>query len=575
MKKLIAFLLIGAIPIAGIIISYLHHSEYGVDDAYITYRYALNLVNGHGLNFNTDGTRVEGYSNLLYVLMMAVGLLIVPPASIYYFSLCLNAVFLTVCAYVFYWFAQRETGERWACAAAFLFCLFTPLWYSAVLGMETPLVLLAQLGIWTTVTYVARREQSTSRFVFWLCVSSVASVLVRIDGFLMPAAAALYLILRGRYRPALLLAGLVALVVAVHFSFRYHYYGYWLPNTFYVKVDGPLFERVTSGIRSFFLIVLMADNYLVFALSIAAALVISMRRVIKERVALFEAVSFGGFFALLWQGYWVYIGGDWMGSRFMTILCPIGILSLLQLLDKYPRATFLGVTGACIFSFSHHYYTVVTFFKRPDLAHEYCFRVIVVLAVSSAVLYGASRAKILPGQKSILGALAAVVALTCSIPASFASAPFGEPKRDMWYELGHFLGKEYPHKTIAVDAAGKIPYFSGLHAIDMLGLNDTHIAHTRVENFVAGHSKHDAEYVLKQSPDIITCWIDTQLNMSYGLTRSRYIEGGYEVSYVLTDLPDKPIMLDVQNEPADKIKSLIGYGGYRYAVLTKGELRLR
>jgi hypothetical protein len=42
---------------------------WGCDDAYISYRYALNLASGQGLVFNS-GERVEGFSNLLYVLLL-------------------------------------------------------------------------------------------------------------------------------------------------------------------------------------------------------------------------------------------------------------------------------------------------------------------------------------------------------------------------------------------------------------------------------------------------------------------------------------------------------------------------
>jgi arabinofuranosyltransferase len=46
---------------------------FGSDDAFISYRYAENLINGHGIVFN-PGERVEGYSNFLYVLLMTPGL---------------------------------------------------------------------------------------------------------------------------------------------------------------------------------------------------------------------------------------------------------------------------------------------------------------------------------------------------------------------------------------------------------------------------------------------------------------------------------------------------------------------
>ena len=40
------------------------------DDAFISFRYARNLLEGHGLVFNV-GDRVEGYSNFLWVLELA------------------------------------------------------------------------------------------------------------------------------------------------------------------------------------------------------------------------------------------------------------------------------------------------------------------------------------------------------------------------------------------------------------------------------------------------------------------------------------------------------------------------
>src|SRR5215208_8002885 len=42
-----------------------------VDDAYISFRYAHNLVEGRGLVFN-GGEYVEGYTNLLWTVLMAL-----------------------------------------------------------------------------------------------------------------------------------------------------------------------------------------------------------------------------------------------------------------------------------------------------------------------------------------------------------------------------------------------------------------------------------------------------------------------------------------------------------------------
>jgi hypothetical protein len=59
---------------------------------------------------------------------------------------------------------------------------------------------------------------------------------------------------------------------------------------------------------------------------------------------------------------------------------------------------------------------------------------------------------------------------------------------------------------LAVDAAGAIPYFSGFRSIDMLGLNDAHIARHHDPSFghgVQGHELGDGAYVLSREPDII------------------------------------------------------------------------
>src|SRR4051812_27890475 len=42
------------------------------DDAMISMRFARNLASGHGLRWNAGATPVEGYSNFLWTLWMAV-----------------------------------------------------------------------------------------------------------------------------------------------------------------------------------------------------------------------------------------------------------------------------------------------------------------------------------------------------------------------------------------------------------------------------------------------------------------------------------------------------------------------
>jgi len=72
----------------------------------------------------------------------------------------------------------------------------------------------------------------------------------------------------------------------------------------------------------------------------------------------------------------------------------------------------------------------------------------------------------------------------------------------------YLLADSNKGKTIAVNSAGAIPYYFKNTAIDMLGLNDVHIAHTKStveikETKATGHERHDGRYVLSKRPDYI------------------------------------------------------------------------
>ncbi len=62
-----------ALPLAMSVVYWAYQLRWVGDDAFISYRYAQNLVQGQGLVFN-PGERVEGYTNFLWTLLIAGGL---------------------------------------------------------------------------------------------------------------------------------------------------------------------------------------------------------------------------------------------------------------------------------------------------------------------------------------------------------------------------------------------------------------------------------------------------------------------------------------------------------------------
>ena len=96
MKK--SYLSIGLIAVVLIIlILHINYLRFVCDDAFISFRYAKNLVEGHGLVYNI-GERVEGYTNFLWTLLlsafMGLGLDVVVVSQVLGILLSLSTVML-------------------------------------------------------------------------------------------------------------------------------------------------------------------------------------------------------------------------------------------------------------------------------------------------------------------------------------------------------------------------------------------------------------------------------------------------------------------------------------------------
>ena len=115
-----------------------HYLPFVADDALIAYRYSARFLDGHGLTWN-DGEFVEGYSTLLWVLLVAVGGLFQSNLLLVGWALGILANVATLIAIG--WTFRRSTET----AFIPVLCGFLTLTFSAgfalwgVGGLETPL----------------------------------------------------------------------------------------------------------------------------------------------------------------------------------------------------------------------------------------------------------------------------------------------------------------------------------------------------------------------------------------------------------------------------------------------------
>ncbi len=68
-----------------------------------------------------------------------------------------------------------------------------------------------------------------------------------------------------------------------------------------------------------------------------------------------------------------------------------------------------------------------------------------------------------------------------------------------------------PGDSLACGDAGALPYYSGLRTIDILGLNDSHIAHLKGSFY----DKTDSDYVLSRQPTYLVLLSGTPTTQSF------------------------------------------------------------
>jgi len=491
------------------------------DDAMISMRYAKNLAHGAGLRWNVGAPPVEGYTNFLWTLWMAaLHLLPVPQRAV---SLCVSvssAVLLVANLWLVRALVVRAGGSAASAAFAVVLCAVSyPLVFWSLRGLEVGLLALL---VDAAIVLAWRAEEAARERESWaLALILVAMVLVRDDGVVPAAVVLAFLAADARTRRAARVpASAVVAVLALHLAFRLVYYGAPLPNTYYLKLaEIPLYTRVTRGTVA---VLRTSAAELLLPLVLAALALVARPR--HRRTWMLAAVVFGQLGAAL------FVGGDaWEAwrqpDRFLSVAFPaLAAAAALggEALVSGPLTPGIGrvlavslAWRACAIAAGDFVPRSFTVTPPIDLQsglmglHDAWGRLLAATLLVAALLVGVRRRAGVPSWL-VVGLAGVVVAATVGM--SWRSFLAGEltARQIRWdgqnAAFGLRLGEAAPPTTtIAVVAAGAIPYFSNLPAVDLLGKNDAHIAHEPpVERFIPGHDKRDYAYSLATyRPDLV------------------------------------------------------------------------
>jgi hypothetical protein len=409
------------------------------DDAFISFRYAANLLAGEGMNFN-PGERVEGYSNFSWVLTSALLLLLAGPENILPAAKLAGAAAAAGTVVVTYGAGRHLYDSRIAAAgAALLLATSVPFAANAVSGLETPLfALLIALALWLRVASGPRGDPA------YVAVMVLAS-LTRPEGFYLFAVLLPVHLLAGfSWRRVVRIGAGYAVAVAPYLAWKWLYYGSLLPNTYFAK-PGSLLDGLTYA-REF----VFGAGFLQLAglplLAVGVGLV-TLRRARLWLLAFLAALASAV----------VISGGDWMlGWRFFMPSLAVIALAAGAAIDRL--VTLLAG-------------------RRRGLAPAAAMLALIALAYS----FG------LPRE--------AIVAECRRRGEGQASAHL--------FIARWLAERAQPGQSVALMDVGMVGFYSsyaGLRVIDITGLTDPVIARAPGKML---HKQYDPSYVLEQRPDYL------------------------------------------------------------------------
>lgn len=431
------------------------------DDALISLRYAERLITGHGLTW-TEGVPVEGYSNLLWVLIMAfcglLGMDLVWAARIVG----------TLCMMLPLFMVAQTYGRtvQWSnvppiLIALFFYVLAAPIAVWAIGGLEQAMMV-GLLGIAIPGTFRIVTSLQINKVDYYQTLLPLGLLCItRPDGPLFTVALAgtflMAALLKQGFSNAKQAGVTLVIIIAIPLSFyaaqlifRLAYYGEWVPNTALVKI-APSWGRamlgwlyVKAGLVSLWPWVVVSG--------ISAVGCLIWESASRFKIMLLLMLLF------IWLGYVAFIGGDIFAAHRHVVPALIILL-------------FISLEG------------LTAFWRKAG--HFFSRVVLVVICVILLALF---------------------------VKEQLADTENQNAKTERWeYEgqvLGTVLNKAFSAQQplLAVTSAGCLPYWSKLPSLDMLGLNDYYLPRHPPENFgegLIGHELGNGAYIMAQNPDIV------------------------------------------------------------------------
>ena len=415
------------------------------EDAAMLMRYALHLAEGHGIVWNIGEAPVDGATDFLFMLVVA--LFTRAGVSVEFATRSLSfAAHIATVLLIYITLRRVYASGIYSAVLSSLYLAVGPGLFFVAAYFGTPFFTLAVCATWIAALRLTRKPDSRARALMFSLLSLIIGLIrpegVFLAGFMLLA---LIVLLGLKKSQAVILSFLLVygLCGGIYFLWRWQYFGYPLPNPFYKKGGGLLYPKSLETSIKY-----VRRLCLPFLLAFVPGIL--MKSTFRKTLAfLIPIVGF--------TGLWILLSNEMnFGGRFQYSVLPIVLLSWYPLLQEYP-----------------HKFTQLQGMQSNGKIRLIAIPILSLLFVG-LLHYQYKRSSRITYHK--------------------------DGRYDMAVMLSDYHKKEY---TIATTEAGLLPLYSRWRAIDTWGLNDQWITHNKgiteeylLENapqLIVWHEDHSSE----------------------------------------------------------------------------------
>jgi hypothetical protein len=452
-----------------------------VDDAYIFFRYTENLVAGFGFVWNAGENPVEGYTSFLYLVFLYFAKLC--SFDLELFSISFGVINSAFAFYVIFLLFQNINNNlvKENLFTAFLIMVSPIFLYWTSAGMETAffsMFLLLTVYFFLFEETPGIKNQSFPLFILFKGFMFGLLCLIRFEAVLFFLLSVWYLMRKNQslYRlyfnkKVLIFSIGFGIIFGAFFVWRWIYFGFFFPNTYYAKTGGGL-AQILNGVDYTFnsLKAIYGSGWI---LILFVFCFIKPGKIKAAEIYLFSLATVQLISTIL-------LGGDhFYPGRFIIPVLPFLLIFLPQALHNFLNLNQMKKASS-------------------NLILSAMF--LIMLSILSNKL---------PYRQAIKGIENFINNRSDTVVNYYPPANGYVPEwQHGWILMGRTMNKiAEPNEQIAAIPIGALAYYSKINVIDMVGIVDPAISHSelseKIDEWIPGHNKGSGKYILSKQPEYI------------------------------------------------------------------------